>query len=184
MDTRGIILLSHHQYLSAFEHEYQAFANQLSSLLGTGRKILWFWGHEHRLAIYGKNKLPDQTEFFPRCIGNGGMPVEIKHAPKSRIASDPQNRNLVLYDNRTRLTLNEKIKIGYNGFVQLKFNDTLLNIEYYDNNLDSESQHLLTESWTINIISGQLEGVAITDHTILKEQKLTLFSSDIKNAIK
>jgi hypothetical protein len=102
-DKRGIIFLSHHQPISAFEkEEYQSVIAQLAEFIPGDRTVLWFWGHEHRLAVYGHNNLAEKIQCFGRCIGNSGMPVETKHSPKSTAAADPANRNLVLYDNRTR----------------------------------------------------------------------------------
>ena len=44
-DQRALLVLTHHQYISAFEDEkeYQAPAEQLGSFLGTSRPILWIW---------------------------------------------------------------------------------------------------------------------------------------------
>jgi hypothetical protein len=51
-DKRGLILLSHHGPHSAFEAWYQIPAKQLAKVIH--RPVIWFWGHEHRLAIYEK----------------------------------------------------------------------------------------------------------------------------------
>ena len=47
--TAGIVLLSHHQYFSAFDEWYVKPAQQLAEFIN--RPVLWFWGHEHRLAL-------------------------------------------------------------------------------------------------------------------------------------
>jgi hypothetical protein len=52
---RQTVLLSHHQLFSAYESIADTYYNesiygQLSDLLDS--VALWFWGHEHRLAIY------------------------------------------------------------------------------------------------------------------------------------
>jgi hypothetical protein len=42
-DNKGIIFLSHHQYLSAFEKdEFTAFAAQLAAIIDPGKTVLWF----------------------------------------------------------------------------------------------------------------------------------------------
>jgi len=48
-DPRGVILLSHHQNYSGFQDQYAKPAQQLWNA-GLQRRVLWFWGHEHRLA--------------------------------------------------------------------------------------------------------------------------------------
>ena len=48
-DTRGLVILSHHQYYSGFEGKYPQAAKQMWQA-GVQRPVLWLWGHEHRLA--------------------------------------------------------------------------------------------------------------------------------------
>ncbi|MGB8190636.1 MAG: metallophosphoesterase, partial [Chitinophagaceae bacterium] len=151
-DNRGIILLSHHQSFSAFEKEYPGAAAQLSSVINPEKTVLWFWGHEHRLAIYGGNQLPNGSNVFARCIGHGGMPTEIKVKTKSPRADDPLNRNLVLHDDRTR-TIVGKYPLGHNGYVILKMNGNKLVAEYYDdnnNNQKGEQRLILSETWSVD----------------------------------
>jgi hypothetical protein len=72
-DRRGLVILSHHQPYSGFEKHYRKPAQQLWDA-GVKRPVLWFWGHEHRLAgyeLYGE----DDLKSFGRCVGHGGMPV-------------------------------------------------------------------------------------------------------------
>jgi len=49
-DPRGIVILSHHQYVSRFDHCYPRPGQQLAEFFS--RPVLWLWGHEHRLAIF------------------------------------------------------------------------------------------------------------------------------------
>jgi hypothetical protein len=65
--NKGLILLSHHQPFSAFEEDYV----KLQPLLSRNRVTAWFWGHEHRFAMYRPR--PDVT--YARLIGHGGVPV-------------------------------------------------------------------------------------------------------------
>ncbi len=170
-DKRGIILLSHHQYLSAFDDEYQEFGKQIAEIIGPGKSILWFWGHEHRLAIYGKNQLPDGPVFFARCIGNSGMPVEVDKKVQ-RV-----DRNLVLYDARVRNNLGDGVSIGFNGYVGLKLKEENLVVNYYDDgNLPGMGGRLiLTESWSVDNSSGQLKGININHVPLNQNDKLSEF---------
>src|SRR5258708_3702220 len=131
-DRRGIVFLSHHQCISGFEKdEFQTIVSQLAPLLGEERTILWFWGHEHRLAFYGHNLLGGKISAYSRCIGNSGMPVEINEViPKSTDPADPKNRNLVLFDKRMRKTIDGKIELGHNGYVILELNMENLTAAY------------------------------------------------------
>lgn len=179
-DRRGIIFLSHHQPLSAFDpSEFRGFLPQLTDLFTTERTVLWFCGHEHALALYGQNTFGEKLSCFTRCIGNGGMPVEIRHlVPKSGEVDHPANRNLVLYDKRTRNVIAEDIPLGHNGFVLLKLCNERLAIEYYDDSTGSAKNLLLTEEWAVNKGSGRCTGVRITDNA-----GLTHFQEDLRKAI-
>lgn len=145
-DKRGLILLTHHQYCSTFDQEYPKAAQQLSKLID--RPVLWLWGHEHRMAVYGKYSAAGGIETYGRCIGHGGMPVGINPEIKR------QDRPLVAYDNR-QYPSPENIVVGYNGFVNLTFKGTQLTLEYRD----LKNHLLLTEIWRID--NGTLRGEAV-----------------------
>src|SRR5215831_7712706 len=80
--NRAIIMLSHHQNYSAFEDIFTTPAKQLAQYIN--RPVLWLWGHEHRLAIYGKARTEDGIESYGRCLGHGGMPVDLGLASSAR----------------------------------------------------------------------------------------------------
>jgi hypothetical protein len=187
-DKKGIIFLSHHQNFSAFrDDDHNQPANQLASLFGPERTILWFWGHEHRLALYGCNQLPNGSKLFARCIGNSGMPVELGKKPASANPDDPANRNLVIYDERERKVIDKDIRLGHNGYVILKLKDNNLAIEYYDdnnNNREHVQRLILRENWSLDKNTGKLEGTSIENFTEANDTKLTLFATDINKAIK
>lgn len=144
----ALIFLSHHEYYSSFDDWYRIPARQLRDLIPPDRPVLWFWGHEHRFAVYDCFGTRDGIQAFGRCIGHGGMPVD-RHA-----IPDITDCNCVLYDNR-RYRTNEDIDVGYNGFITLEFDGPTLYVNYYDlfNTL------LLTECWTSDG-KGQLQGPA------------------------
>ena len=144
-DKRGLILLSHHGSHSAFEGWYQIPARQLAKVIH--RPVLWFWGHEHRLAIYEKFAVKDGIEAYGRCVGHGGMPVGRGAAP------DIPDCRWLAWDNR-RYPSDEDVDVGYNGYANLSFNGPALHIAYYDLN----QTRVLTEDWQVDIGSGTLEG--------------------------
>ncbi|MEO5571298.1 MAG: metallophosphoesterase [Bacteroidia bacterium] len=185
-DKRGIILLSHHQYFSAFanEDEHPNPANQLAPLLGSDRTVLWWWAHEHRFSLYGSNPLPGGAKVFPRCIGNSGMPIEMRPT-RSPDPLNSLNRNLVLFDKRIKTTVG-KTELGYNGFVILKLKGPTLIAEYYDDNDDNDdnkSRLIFSEKWSVDNNSGKLTGIEITDFTQTSSKKLSVFADNIKQAI-
>jgi hypothetical protein len=130
-DHRGLIIVSHHQNYSAFQNQYEKPAQQMWDA-GFRRSVLWFWGHEHRLAgydLYGTCELKS----FGRCIGHGGMPVD---------RGGPTNSpSPVFYDNRLA-----RNTYGVNGFVKLTFAGPTLFAEYED--LDGTK--VLMEEWTVD----------------------------------
>ena len=178
-DDRGIILLSHHQVFSAFDKV--VFANpaqQLAELLGTDRSVLWFWGHEHRLSLYGENVMNNGLRVFGRCIGHGGMPVDIDQEP-----GNDSLRNLVVFDKRLRKKIDEKYPVGYNGYVILKLKGAEIAIEYYDDNDNNDlkqERKILEEKWRLE--NGCLKGVSITDFTTTSPKKLT-HAQELENAL-
>ncbi|HMQ68737.1 MAG TPA: metallophosphoesterase [Ignavibacteria bacterium] len=148
-DKRGLVFLTHHQYCSAFEEEYNKPAEQLAEIIGGDREVLWYWGHEHRLAVYGKFQRGNGITAYGRCIGNGGMPVEFKNKLKEDKAKEC---NLILHDQRKNIEI-KNVDIGYNGFLIMKINDAQLKTEYFDIN----NKHLLTEEWTADNNSDKIK---------------------------
>jgi hypothetical protein len=144
-DKRGLILLSHHGPHSGFGDWYQIPSRQLATLIH--RPVLWYWGHEHKLAIYDKFRVQDGIDTYGRCIGHGGMPVERGRAP------DIKDCQWLAWDNR-RYPNDENVDVGYNGYCNLSLNGPALHVAYYDLN----QSLLLTEDWHVDIESGELRG--------------------------
>jgi len=153
---RGVILLSHHHYYSQFESAYNRPAQQLAQLLQ--RPALWFWGHEHRFALYGKHATEKgQLQVYGRCLGHGGLPIE-DIADEPRQGQKYQN-GLVLFDKRERTRIGAlEVPVGYNGYANLTFVGKRLTVEYRDTR-----QLLVTEKWEVGP-GGVLKGVAIERH--------------------
>jgi predicted phosphohydrolase len=61
------ILMTHHQPFSAFEKG----ADKLMRLIERNPVTAWFWGHEHRFAMYK----PREDLQYARLLGHGGVPV-------------------------------------------------------------------------------------------------------------
>jgi len=123
-DRRGTILLSHHNYFSRYDTGYPRQAVQLKEFFAE-HPVLWFWGHEHRLMIYNEYQVGGGISAWGRCIGHGGMPIELPTEVKD--SSCPvEFEDTRLYPNDENLTL------GYNGFATLVFNGNQLEVRYID----------------------------------------------------
>jgi hypothetical protein len=157
-DNRGLILLSHHQFFSAFEEGYPLPARQLVEFIN--RPVLWFWGHEHRVAIYGKYGVPGGIQAYGRCVGHGGFPViqgqHIKH-PEAP---------LVCYDDRKYKTV-EGSHLGFNGFMNLTFQGNTLAVEYRDLN----DQSVFKENWEVE------NGMIIGGLAQIIDKRMTLIAT-------
>jgi hypothetical protein len=178
-DNRGLILLSHHQPFSAFDkEEYPGPARQFAELVEANRTVLWFWGHEHRLSLYGENGMDNGMNVFARCMGHGGMPVPIGEEP----GQHKSLRNIVLFDRRERKKI-DNFPVGYNGYAVLKLKGPELAVEYYDDNDNNDlkqERKILEEKWLWK--EGELTGVSITDYTAKSTKQLTLLQ-DLEKAL-
>lgn len=144
-DKRGIVVLTHHQYVTGFhETEYARPAQQLAAFLGTERPVLWIWGHEHKFAMYGKIRQDKGITAYGRCIGHGGMPVEVEGF---KLKADKKGADsLVVYDDRVHRTqMRRKVALGYNGYAVLRLKQASLSVEYRD-----FFRPLVTEKWQVS----------------------------------
>jgi hypothetical protein len=124
-NPKATLLLSHHQYFSAFPDEvFPRPAEQLSEFFH-GQDVVWLWGHEHRLAVYELHTPDGNIRCYGRCIGHGGMPVETKKP-------DPKRAPLLYFDPRTDYPIGDGDTAGWNGFVNLVLDDTRLTLTYHD----------------------------------------------------
>jgi len=133
-DRRPVILLSHHQWFSAFEAGYPRVGANLAPYLD--RVGLWFWGHEHQFAAYGPYTPGGTPLIRARCIGHGGMPIELSH-PVRR-----WDRNLACWDSRYA-TCVDGVPIGYCGYAVLELKGTQLTASYRD----ETGATVLQEQW-------------------------------------
>jgi len=147
-DQRPAILLSHHQWFSAFDSEYRRVGSGLAPYLD--RVLLWFWGHEHRFAGYAPFGF-NGKRVRARCIGHGGMPIELGGKVKR------PDRALVFTDERQAGDVDGQ-KIGFCGFAMLRLDGPDLRVEYYDENRTK----LLEERWRTGP-AGATGSVAVGD---------------------
>ena len=136
---KATLLLSHHQYYSAFPDEtFPRPGAQLAEFFH-GQDILWLWGHEHRLAVYDLYSPDGNIRCFGRCIGHGGMPVEVTKPIHDDVP-------LRFHDARADYPIGDGDTAGWNGFANLTLSGPNLTIDY----LDINNTRLYTESFTAN----------------------------------
>jgi hypothetical protein len=158
-DTRGILIITHQQYCSAFEETYNKPGEQLAELIGESREVLWIWGHEHRFSLYGKYKGPNGVTAYGRCIGNGGAPIELE-PKKATFSAQAAANKLVCTDEREREQVEEgknEFALGWNGYTLLELEKEILTLSYHDVN-----KKLLEEKWTIDLGTAKLKGMSVT----------------------
>ena len=134
-DRRPVVLLSHHQWFSEFDTEYTRVGSNLAPYLD--KVLLWLWAHEHRFAAYAPFALDDLRKVRARCIGHGGMPIELNGERK-------RARNLVFVDAREAPDKLDGEPIGYCGFAVLTLDGEALRVEY----ADETGKKLFEERWT------------------------------------
>lgn len=112
------ISLSHHQPFSAYPGESggEKLLEKLNGPLSAERVRAWFWGHEHRCALYG----PKEKIEFPRCIGHGGIPF---HVAKGKVPPG------VIYEYRQGFQ--ELLESwNYFGFAVTDFEENAIDVSY------------------------------------------------------
>ena len=153
-DKRGLVIMTHHQYISAFrgQGEYTAPAVQLAKLIGKDRPVIWLWGHEHKLSFYSKAQADKGIAAYGRCIGHGGMPVELEAREFEQTTKNYGHKKLVAVDKRTRVH-EPGCHLGYNGYALLQLDAEVLNISYHDT-----EEKVLSEKWTADLKTGIIKG--------------------------
>jgi hypothetical protein len=123
-NPKPTLILSHHQYFSAFEKSYTRPAQQLTEFFPKPKEVVWMWGHEHRLGIYGKGDKDGGIDAYGRCLGHGGMPVEVAQPDAGKKAP------LQFYDARSELL--DGTPVGINGYVMAAIAGDVLTFDYRD----------------------------------------------------
>jgi hypothetical protein len=101
---KRLLLLSHHQLFSLYENDSPLLQQRIGPLLSTGPVDAWFWGHEHRCAVYE----PSHQVTYPVVMGHAGVPV-----PASKTAQ-PQG---VRYEYRCKRTGGLMQSFAMMGFI-------------------------------------------------------------------
>jgi Calcineurin-like phosphoesterase len=143
-DHRSLVILTHHQFITAFknEAEHPVPAKQLADAIGHPCRILWIWGHEHKFAMYERVPIDDNVMVYGRCIGHGGMPIEISSREFMLSARTKGRDKLVMVDRR-RDDIRGQETLGHNGYAILRLSGATLTVEYYDIH-----RKLVQETWT------------------------------------
>jgi hypothetical protein len=80
--SKRVLLLSHHQLFSTDPDKGgPKLKKKLAPVLGSGRVTSWFWGHEHRCVVYGRQH---EGVGLPSCVGHGGVPIYASHEEGDR----------------------------------------------------------------------------------------------------
>ena len=76
---RRLVLFSHHQLVSVYDKSDlgPTLPGKLAPVLDHDRVTAWWWGHEHRAITYEAAS----GVRYPRCLGNGGVPIRPDAAP-------------------------------------------------------------------------------------------------------
>jgi hypothetical protein len=147
-DARPVILLSHHQWFSSFDRGYSRLGHQLEPFLKN--VAVWFWGHEHRFSGYAPYAGNGDVKVRARCIGHGGMPIEIREPKRNNVP-------LVFVDHRQACEIDGE-PAGYCGHSLLEFAGPRVSVRYYDE-LGNE---LLVEEWRSGGRAGGAEGTVVS----------------------
>jgi hypothetical protein len=126
---KKVIFLTHHQPVSAHQAEWndsKSLREDIAELLqmnGVGGDAIfgWFFGHEHRCALYRDIDL----KFNARLIGNGCIPHEVQ----AEKAADPGCNDVDFFNKKAT---GPGTNTAVSSFAKLSFSGTELLIEYVD----------------------------------------------------
>jgi hypothetical protein len=145
-NPKPTVLLSHHQWFSGFgDGDYPKPAQQIAPFF-KNQQIVWLWGHEHRLAIFYPYKSPrSQLLCYARCIGHGGMPLEVA---SSAYPNEERTQRVEYWDNPDLHPdrfhkLSDGTLVGTNGYAMMTIQSSKLTLEY----LDADGTSVLKESF-------------------------------------
>jgi hypothetical protein len=102
--------------------------------------------------MYEKVQLNSGITAYGRCIGHGGMPVELTSSSFNRCEGQLGASKLVMVDDRMQPGTHAH-PLGYNGYVVLSLKEERLEIGYFD-----VQGKLFSESWLADIRTGNITG--------------------------
>jgi hypothetical protein len=125
------ILLTHHQPFSAWEAIHTPLAGTVCGAIGDRRVEAWFWGHEHRCAVYDPGI--DYGEYhdhaaYTAIVGHGGVP-NLLAGPEVH-PLDAVDANCLRWQNTDSYTVAEDTWT-YGGFAVIDFRADAATIQYY-----------------------------------------------------
>jgi hypothetical protein len=142
---RRLVLFSHHQLYSHFESQGDKLWNHpgFGAILKSKRVFAWYWGHEHRCAIFENRD--ERFGLFGRCIGHSGMPQSrdrTRNLPRAAewgaaewrrqsaaVVAGNQLPSCLVLDGPNPYILNEEDKFSPNGYAVLNFDGPKLTEE-------------------------------------------------------
>jgi len=119
-EKKSVIVMTHHQPISAFDTAYPTPAKQLAEFVK--RPFIWIWGHEHRMAVYDFCASPGGVNMYGFCCGHGGMPVELK---------SPSGSPRVLFTDMRPYAAAKDMKVGLNGYMDLCFSGNEVKVNFF-----------------------------------------------------
>ena len=91
------------------------------------------------MAIYEEARMEGGVTAYGRCIGHGGMPVDLPpKAPLHEFAVEFVDDRLYPND--------ENLVVGYNGFAKMTLRDGELRLDY----VDVRGTRVFSETWTVD----------------------------------
>ena len=118
------VLLTHHQFFSAYEDEPsvgKVLHEKLGPLLAGGRIFGAIWGHEHRCVLHTAH---DGLE-YARLVGHGGVPVYMTHE------RDDQYPSPAIFEDRRYIPSGLE-RWAYMGFVVIDLEGRAMRERYLD----------------------------------------------------
>ncbi|MBP1733379.1 MAG: Calcineurin-like phosphoesterase, partial [Deltaproteobacteria bacterium] len=128
-----VMLLCHHQLFSAFEPGGEKMVKALGDLLESPKIHSWFWGHEHRCAIYK----PYMNIPYARLVGHGGVPV-YQWKKQSDPVAEPA---LFEYRGRFKEGLEQWALFG---FAVLDFDGPNIKVQYINEDGEKHYEEMIT----------------------------------------
>jgi hypothetical protein len=125
------ILLTHHQPFSAWEAIHTPLAGTVCGAIGDHRVEAWFWGHEHRCAVYDPGI--DYGEYhdhaaYTAIVGHGGVPNLVAGPEVHPL--DAVDAKCLRWQNTDTYTVAEDTW-SYGGFAVIDIRGDAATIQYY-----------------------------------------------------